>query len=235
MSSARRIAIIAAMENEIAPLVHRWRKQGKDVQHKSIRLLDGYVCEGTRLIVGGIGRKSAAVAARVVIEHHEPELIVSAGLAGALRSGLEAGTVLRPKTIYDDSSGEKYTSAGKGSGGLVTAESVLSRKEKEELAQKYGADAVDMEAAVVAEIARVAGIPFMAVKAISDAADFPMPPLGRFIDANGQVNLLKLIGFAALRPQIWPALNTLRRNSRTAAEGLAEELEKVIGESEVRD
>src|ERR1051326_7651833 len=230
MSSARRIAIIAAMENEIAPLLNRWRRQGKEVQRKSISVLDGYVCDGTRLIIGGIGRKRAAVAARVVIEYHEPELIISGGLAGALRSGLDAGAIVRPKTIYDDSNGEKYTSDSRASGGLVTVASVLSREDKEKLAQKYAADAVDMEAAVVAEIARSAGIPFVAVKAISDALDFPMPPLGRFIDADVRVNLLKLIGFAAFRPQIWGALNALRRNSQLAAEALAVELDKSISE-----
>ena len=68
MSRARRVAIIAAMENEIAPLLDRWRRQGKEVQRKSSSVLDGYVCDNTRVIIGGIGRKRAAVAARVVIE-----------------------------------------------------------------------------------------------------------------------------------------------------------------------
>jgi adenosylhomocysteine nucleosidase len=227
----RRIALIVAMEREAAPLLRLWREEGQKPERKSISILKGYVSDGAWVIFSGIGRKAAAVATRVVIEYHKPELIISAGLAGALRNDLAAGTVIRPAMVIDASNGEKYGRTGNnGVEVLVTAGSVLTREEKQRLAQRFHGDAVDMEAAVVAEIARAAGIPFVAVKAISDALDFPMPPLGRFIDANGQVNLLKLIGFAALRPQIWRALFDLQRNSQLAAEALAVELKRVIAE-----
>jgi membrane protein required for beta-lactamase induction len=37
-----------------------------------------------------------------------------------------------------------------------------------------------------------------------------------------------LIGWASVRPNVWPVLGALRRNGKVAAERLAEELESVI-------
>ena len=228
-----RIAIIAAMKREIEPLLARWQRQGKNVEHKSISVLDSYVCEGVRVIIARIGRKNAAVATRVVIEYHEPKLIISAGLAGALRAELAPGTVVRPAAVFDASNGQKYVCRrdSGAQGVLVTAASVVSREEKEELAAAFTGDAVDMEAAVVAEVAHAAGIPFVAIKAVSDPLNLEMPPMDRFISSGGDVNLLKLIGYAALRPRIWKALNELRKNSRVASEALATELERLIAET----
>ena len=228
----RRVAIIAAMEREIQPLLRRWRREGRKFQRKSISVLEGYASEGTWIIVGGIGRKRAAVAAKVIVEYHQPDLIISAGLAGALRADIAAGAVCVPEVVFDSASGQKYSCLRDrdASGALVTAVSVLSREEKEKLGRRFTADAVDMEAAVVAEVAHAAGVPFIAVKAISDPLEFEIPPMDRFIDAAGQLDLLKLLGYAALRPRTWGPLNSLRKNSRAASEALARELEKIVAE-----
>ncbi len=111
---------------------------------------------------------------------------------------------------------------------MVSAPDVAGVAAKARLQEIYGADAVDMEAAVVAEIARAAGVEFMAVKAISDPLDFEMPPMERFIDSQGRLDLLKLIGWASVRPSLWAALAALKKNSHIAAEALATELEKMI-------
>ena len=57
------------------------------------------------------------------------------------------------------------------------------------LAQSYGAQAVDMEAAAVARGAQARGVRFMAVKAISDESTFAMPSMDRFVD--GRVNFAR--------------------------------------------
>jgi adenosylhomocysteine nucleosidase len=226
MSEGVTITIIVAMKREITPLLRMWWKMG--VERTNVAGLDQYVSDNVRVVIAGIGRKSAAVAARVVIEYYEPELIVSAGLAGALTNA-SVGQVVCPAAVVDRNTGERYETVRdpRASGVLVTAASVSSQEEKKELAEKYGAEAVDMEAAVVAEVAHASGVPFVAVKAISDALDFEMPPMDRFI-SNGRLDLLKLLGYAALRPRTWKALKELRRNSKIAAEALARELEKIV-------
>ena len=219
----RRIAIIVAMEREIKPLLRLWREERRGFEKKSISIIEGYASEGTWVIVGGIGRKRAAVAAKVIAEYHQPDLIISAGLAGALGRDIAAGAVCRPLAVLDVSSGQKYDCIRDTDveGVLVTAASVLSRDQKQELAQRFKAEAVDMEAAVVAEVA------FAAIKSISDPVEFDMPSIDRFI-SNGRLDLLKLIAYAALRPRIWPALNELQRNTHIACEALGRELAKMV-------
>ena len=60
------------------------------------------------------------------------------------------------------------------------------RRRSASLLTKYGADVVDMEAAAVAQVAKERALEFAAMKAISDDAEFAMPPLTRFIDENGK-------------------------------------------------
>lgn len=231
---SRRVAIIVAMEREISPLLSKWRRAGKKVEPWSgLRLLafeSAYECEGVLALCGGMGRRPAAMAARAAIDHFEPDILISGGLAGALDSKIPVGRVLRPTQVVDAATGEKHETVRNAAarGVLVTASSVLSREEKEEMARKFGAEAVDMEAAVVAEIARAAGVPFVVVKAISDPLDFAMPSIDQFIDARGRLHLLKLIGYAALRPQTWKSLNELRRNSQIASEALAVGLDESL-------
>jgi nucleoside phosphorylase len=230
--SGRRVAILVAMKTEIGPLLRSIDKRG---DRKAWLLKQAWLVNDDALIVvAGIGRKAAAVATRTVIDRYAPALIISAGLAGGLSEKMSIGEVFRPAAVMDAATGERYESKrdSGAAGVLLTTASVLSREEKKQAARQYGADAVDMEAAAVAEIANAAGIPFIAVKAISDESDFEMPPLGQFIDSNGRLHLLKLLGYAALRPRIWPVLSELRRNSQTAAEALAKELEAVLTQSE---
>ena len=232
MSEAVKVAIIVAMKREVEPLLKAWRKQGKKIRRGKYGSASSYRCDNVVVLVSLIGAEFAAYAAKMAVDSIKAERIISAGLAGGLRIGMEPGSVIRPAEVIDGSTGEKYATVGhRRQGLLVTMASVSSREEKQRLAAMFDADAVDMEAAAVAKVARMSGTPFLAVKAISDPLEFEMPPMDRFIGRWGKLNLLKLIGYAALRPRTWGALNALRKNSRIASEALAEELKKIVVES----
>jgi hypothetical protein len=102
---------------------------------------------------------------------------------------------------------------------------VASTNQKANLAQGYGAQAVDMEAAAVAAAARAHGIQFAATKVISDGLDFEMPETARFIDSQGRFRTSAFAVFVALRPSLWRRVAILARNSNRAARVLAEHLE----------
>ena len=61
---------------------------------------------------------------------------------------------------------------------------------------------VDMEGAAVAQVAKEHGLEFAAVKAISDDADFPMPPLNRFIDENGKFATRHVSDLRSASPEV---------------------------------
>ena len=84
----------------------------------------------------------------------------------------------------------------------------------------YAAAAVDMEAAAVAQGAQVRGVQFAALKAISDAADFPMPAMERFVSSDGRFRTARFALHVAVRPWLWGRTIALARNSSKGGRAL---------------
>jgi adenosylhomocysteine nucleosidase len=146
-------------------------------------------------------------------------MIYSVGFAGALDSTLKVGDILLPRRIVNAGDGSSLDT-GQGEGVLISFSSVANPDQKRMLANSYGAQAVDMEAAAVGRAANLRGIPFAAIKAISDENDLKLPPMERFIQADGQFNAPGFAWFAMLRPWTWGATIRLAGNSRRASGAL---------------
>jgi adenosylhomocysteine nucleosidase len=111
---------------------------------------------------------------------------------------------------------------------LVTSPKVADTAEKQRLAAAYGASLVDMEAAGVARLGAMRGIPFYCVKGISDGYRDQLPDFNRFIAVNGQFKLARFILFVLLRPWHWPALMRMGENSKMAAQGIRDSLLDIL-------
>jgi adenosylhomocysteine nucleosidase len=220
--AGKSIAIVAAMRVELAPLLGKMKLQ----QVGGVELFE---LPEAMVAVGGIGEKRARHAAEVVIEHAQPKLLVSAGMAGAISPRLKVGDVCRIREMVDVSTGNRYLTRG-GEWMLATSQEVSDATEKQGLLMKYGADVVDMEGAAEAQVAKDRGIEFAAMKAISDDASFVMPPMNRFIDANGRFDTNRFLVYVALHPQWWATLGKIRKNSKIASANLCRALEHLIEE-----
>ncbi len=86
-----------------------------------------------------------------------------------------------------------------------------------------------MEAAGVARLARMRGIPFYCIKGISDGYSDQLPDFNRFISPDGQFKLARFMVFALLRPWYWPALIRMGENSRKAARNIAQSRARFSG------
>lgn len=217
------IAIVAAMPVELAPLLAKMQSQQVD----GVELFE---LPEAVVAVGGIGEKHARRAAEIVIEHAQPRLLVSAGIAGAISPKLKVGDVGRIREVVDVATGERYPTQG-GDWVLATSQDVSDAAEKQGLLAKYGADVVDMEAAAEAQVAQDRGIEFAAVKAISDDAAFEMPPLNRFIDGNGRFDTRRFLVYIALHPKWWTTLGKIKKNSEIATANLCRALEHLMESS----
>ena len=96
--------------------------------------------------------------------------------------------------------------------------------EKHRLASAYSAALVDMEAAAIARLAQMRGIPFDCIKGISDGFNDQLPDFNRFILSDGHFQLSRFVLFSFLRPWYWPALIQMGENSKKAAQSIAESL-----------
>lgn len=216
-----KVAIIAALEREVAGAIKKWRASKREYGGFRYKV---YENQRAVLVCAGIGAEAARRASEALIRMYQPSLIISAGMAGGLDASAQVGSLVIPRRIIDASDGSVLEMA-EGQGTLVSLNSVANVEQKAKLAKAYGASAVDMEAAAVARAAVARKVGFVAVKAVSDAYDFEFPGLERFIAPDGRFRSGGLLMFAAIRPWRWGKLLSLKRNSERAADALCAWLE----------
>jgi adenosylhomocysteine nucleosidase len=229
-----RIAIIAAMEREVRPLIRSWNVRTLEHGGRRYRLFENGQAV---LICAGIGPEAARRATEAVIQEVHPVRVISVGFAGALDGSLQVGQVLEPRTVINAADGVR-TEVGSGEGILVSSSTAAGKEQKIRLTKAYGASAVDMEAAAVAQGAQARGVEFGALKAISDAADFRLPAMDRFVADfvadDGSFRSVRFACHVARRPWLWGTTIALARNSSKASRALCGALVSYLGREILR-
>ena len=184
--------------------------------------------------VSGGGEERAGAAARRLLERGASAL-VSWGVAGGLDPDLEPGTVVLPDVVvHTDGSSQEVDLAWRDrlvtrlQGQVFTSTSplvhstqpVTAPAEKTELHRNTGAAAVDMESAAVAVLAYEAGIPYIVVRVVVDAAGVRLPEVAlTMCDEGGRLKksaVLRLI----FRPSEWRGMLRLGRANGAAGRSM---------------
>jgi adenosylhomocysteine nucleosidase len=222
-----RTAIIAALTGELRPLVRGW-------QHKSHNGIHTWAHRDDNVYVAACAGAGQAAATRAFaeIEKDSPiDLVFSIGWAGALTPDLAPGTAHNVAGVIDVQTGERFRcDAGAGEFWLATSPRIADEAEKRRLASTYSAALVDMEAAAIARLAHMRGIPFYAIKGISDPLNAKLPDFNRFLSPQGQFQPFRFGIFAAIRPWYWPSLARMGENSRRASQSITESLANFLNE-----
>ena len=192
-----------------------------------------------RAVLTGMGQEHALKAAQKSFGYR-PDICISTGLAGSLRSGHVAGDVLVARLVSEVgepvavASHPELLSSAVDCGArqierLATSKTLVSRAEQK---RQLGiqAEAVDMESyTILAEAARC-GVPAVAIRAVSDTVDFDMPyDFERARDARGQIRVMSVVSQVLRKPSGLPELLKLARDSRFAARRLADFLDAFTG------
>jgi adenosylhomocysteine nucleosidase len=150
------------------------------------------------------------------------DLVLSVGWAGALVSDLRPGEAHSVTTIIDAQTGEQFQlAAGELGLALVTTARVADAAEKVRLRETYrSAVMVDMEAATVARVAQMRGIPVGCIKGVSDGVSARLPDINRFLSTRGQLRMAPFLMHLALHPRYWRSIAEMARNSSKAAEAM---------------
>jgi adenosylhomocysteine nucleosidase len=226
----KKIVIIAAMPGELKPLVEGWKHEPRN----GVNLWRKH-SENSEWVAAcaGAGQDCARRAFAEAVRGGAPSMVLSIGWAGALSAEFEPGNVYRVSGVIDVRTGERFECATTGAGEvwLATAPRVADEAEKQRLRATYSAALVDMEAAAIARLARMRGIPFHSLKGVSDGYKDHLPDFNRFIDKKGRFQLARFVGYTLLRPASWPALIRMGENSKKAAQQLAEHVQELLQES----
>jgi hypothetical protein len=179
-------------------------------------------CDGEACVwvagVAGVG--AARIFEERLATSQQPAMVISAGLAGALVSELTVGDI-----VVGEGSDERFLreiSGGAGTawtaGKIHTLDSIAATgKEKADLGKRTGAAVCDMESARLSGICRREGIPFAAVRAVSDTVtfDMPVPPGYLAHPKTGKPDVFRLCGTLLACPtRIPPFVQMIRDASR---------------------
>lgn len=195
------------------------------------RMLRRFAGPGVRVIVTGMGAGPAEQRAREAIADGVTAAI-SVGFCGALDPSLERGDVVVPESVRDAITGDAWEcdadlarGAGARRGTLVTSDRVVSAPHER---RGLGGLAVDMESAGTARACARAGIPFAAIRAITDRADDRLPDIRGVVDERGDVHPMRVVGRLIARPSDIAAWARLARGARAARRGLVPAVEAAL-------
>ena len=185
------------------------------------------------LAVAGMGAQRAAIAARTILNAWKPDLLLIAGVAGALAPELRVGDVVAAREVVTP---RKEMTAPRVlpapfTGRLLSLDQVLvSATEKQEAWAHYGEPrllAVEMETSAAAAVAEKQGVAWAALRAISDTAGEGLPlDFNRLRSRDGDLPTSRVALAAIRQPASIPGLIRLGGNTNRAAEALAAVIER---------
>jgi adenosylhomocysteine nucleosidase len=231
------VLVLTAIREELSPLLRRVARFSSD-------RIGGQPVYCTRwrdpcliMAATGDGTPRAESRARQLADHFRPTGLLGIGMAGALSPSLSPLDLVASARVRNGSDALPppdsllltiACSAGALPGTLLTVSAPLaSASQKRALAESAMAPgeiaAVDMDSAGWARGAASAGVPFVVVRAISDAIDDELPEyLPRCVGPEGGIRRTAVLARAVARPATIPNLVRLRRRAAACGEKLAD-------------
>lgn len=232
MSSLRPpIAVVAALRAELAGVLEAL----DDTRGRAEGTLAG---RAVRLAWTGDGARSARAGLEALLDRSPVAGVLVLGVAGGLSPNLAPGVAVAAERVVD-AAGEPAPAPDAEWRARVVAtapyvvpgtfasrdEIAVTAAEKAELWRRLGAPevaTVDLETAAWARVAAARGVPYLAVRAISDTAGETLPlDFNRYRDRHGRVSRLAVAARALRRPSMIRPLRALERRVAECAERLA--------------
>lgn len=224
----KKIWLVCAMKGEWSPLK---------------RTLDG---KSVKPFQVGIGTHHASESFRSILktELEKPDLIIHFGISGGLIPGLHVGEVILCDSVVNLSGDRIDLSRGMQkiggllnetgpirTGRLFSSEKILySPSEKKEAGLATGATVVDLETFPVAQQAEANGIPFVAIRSISDPMEADLSDLRgtEFVGPTGDTAWRKIPGGLLKNPHLLLHLPKYQSSFHKATKTLSEAIIRLI-------
>ncbi len=174
-----------------------------------------------RATISGVGAERARAAAEALLAEGATALL-SWGTAGGLSPELVAGSLLLPHQVLDpdglcypvDTDWRERVHARLADDPppcdkplYTSLEAISSTSYKQALQHSTGACAVDMESAVLAQVAEAHAVPFLALRVVVDPAHRVLPSCAlAAVDEEGQTRPARLLMALLRRPGELPGL-----------------------------
>jgi adenosylhomocysteine nucleosidase len=245
-----RLALLAALPLEVRPFLRQ--NQARPLSGGALPAWEFRVGEGRGcLALTGMGEEAAQQAARQVLTLWPPEIIVSLGFGGALLPGLIPGQLVLGASFgrYDPDTGRlrkvgapapprpllelaaSLESAGLPAdiGCFISTPGIIHKGRQGGSLRGLAQPVLDLETAALAGVAAAAGLPFLALRVITDTADEEIPDFLREGWEPGYgPGFAKALGWLARDPRRLGPMLHLWRRSRMAAARLNQALQVLL-------
>lgn len=191
-----KVGIICAVNRELSPFIPHMQNMVTS-KKAMVTIYEGDM-EGTQTAVlfCGVCKVNAAIAAQVLIDHYQVDILINAGTAGGIDPQLQVfDTVVSTEVFYHDVEEgilteyhpwmeSVYFKADENLlrtarkifesnsqiwfGKMATGEQFIQGEKRKELMENFQALSADMETAAIAHVCYVRNIPFIAIRTITD-------------------------------------------------------------------
>jgi adenosylhomocysteine nucleosidase len=189
---------------------------------------------GFMIKVGG-GTPYGAEQAAEALAAEGAQGLISFGLAGGLKPGLMAGSIVVPSAVLE---GNRVYPAdyalmaflGGSTGAPIYAGQKIAETahDKQLIFRRSRPDAVDLESGAVARVAQARGLPFAVLRAVADPWDADLPPAAMTaLNDDGRLNFAAIALSLLRRPGQIKGLIALGNATKSARAALLARLEKL--------
>lgn len=201
------------------------------------------------LVTSGMGLRRAGEAARILLERVSPQILISFGVAGAVRADLHIGDVVaiqatcllergNPGPFLHLSSlsapAQKAASEALRASGakMVCGTAVTTRgSQMAHLLPEIAHPVLEMETIGIARVAEEQGIPLLALRAVSDGPQAPLPfNLEELMDEKDNLRIGMLLKTALRHPGLIFQSIRMGRNMERAAQNAAAALAAAVSQ-----
>jgi adenosylhomocysteine nucleosidase len=208
------------MNSELRPVVKAFSLQPSEINGVAVhtgRVGDAEIVAATT----GIGTALATSATERLLGLGDFDRVMVVGIAGGVGPTVAIGDLVIPEVVYDGQGGTGYHPAPIDGpaprGSIVTSDDFIVEPVRLEQLIASGVIAVDMETASVAAVCAQRGIPWSAVRAISDLAHEGDDEMMKMANSDGSPNGKAILRYFARHPGRIPYMLKVGRGAMTAA------------------
>ena len=249
------LAILTALREELTDYLAAGAFK-RTATAQSIRYYQSEAQPDVVVVEGGMGRERAETATEEVIERFEPDIIISAGFAGAVKAELQPGDLLvcdmlmsldGPAALWgpdisqtqrsvDGALMERLLGEPDGprseyahGGCLSVSTFVPSSPLKGWIGEHFPVRVIDMESYWVGETAARCGVAHMAVRSVLDTMEQDLPPfIGQEAATADHHRWYRALRYMVANPFDTRRLLQMRRQARIASASLGRLLEQIV-------
>jgi nucleoside phosphorylase len=244
-----KLAIFSAFPQELKCILKNFKPKSSFKKHPLTLFFTEYSSKEIIVVQTGMGTRNAKAAIKYVLEKHSPDFVLSIGFGGALYNGASAGDLIyanrvflipenvleKPMTLFNyrelfsqeipdvrEIVSKLSEKVSMHEGCILTFEKYKKKSEiKKNLSKDLSFPVCDMETFFLAKLSVEQGLPFFAVRSVTDRSDEEIPPEFLYVtDESGKYKLSRALSLILSKPKLIKDVIRTGRASAIASNNL---------------